>query len=134
VSLSGKKLPSANVQQRICEKVECVRVHSREEAVHKVESGDVLAALILPEDLIDKIDSLSPLFPGTPKVEVLVNESNPLKSSSVNDKIAALLAQANLAIAKRIAQEGSRDLNLVIRGGALPVLGESVHVLGLKES
>jgi ABC-2 type transport system permease protein len=134
ISLSGTKLPSANVQARICEKVECVQVHSRAEALAKVESGDVLAALILPENLIDKIDSLSTLFPGTPKVEVLVNESNPLKSSEVNDKIAALLAQANLAIAKRIAQEGSKYLNLVIKGGDLPVLGESVHVLGLQAS
>ena len=37
-------------------------------------SGDVLAALILPADLVDKINSLSTLTPGTPKVEVLVNE------------------------------------------------------------
>ncbi len=134
ISLSGKKLPSANVQHRICEKVECIQVDTREEAVKKVESGDVLAALILPEDLINKINSLSTLSPGTPKVEVLVNESNPLKSGDVDDKIAALLAQANLAIAKRIAVEGSKYLNLVIKGGDLPVLGSSVHILGLNAS
>src|ERR1700710_946081 len=134
ISLSGQKLPSANVQARICEKVECVQVHSRAEAEDKVESGDVLAALILPEDLINKINSLATLSPGTPKVEVLVNESNPLKSSGVDDKITALLAQANLAIAKRIAVEGSKYLNLVIRGGNLPVLGSSIHILGLTTS
>lgn len=132
ISLSGKKLPSANVQERICEKVECVQVHSRDEAESKVESGDVLAALILPEDLVNKINSLSTLSPGTPKVEVLVNESDPLKAGQVNDKITALLAQANLAIAKRIAVEGSKYLDLVIRGGELPVLGSQVHVLGLQ--
>jgi ABC-type transport system involved in cytochrome c biogenesis permease component len=134
ISLSGQKLPSANVQSRICSKVECVRVHSRDEAEAKVESGDVLAALILPEDLINKINSLSTLSPGTPKVEVLVNESDPLKASAVNDKISALLAQANLAIAKRIAVEGGKYLNLVIKGGDLAVLGESIHILGLEAS
>jgi ABC-type transport system involved in cytochrome c biogenesis permease component len=134
ISLSGKKLPSANVQSRICAKVECVRVHSRDEAERKVKSGDVLAALILPEDLINKINSLSTLSPGTPKVEVLVNESNPLKASAVNDKITALLAQANLAIAKRIAVEGSKYLDLVIKGGDLPALGGGVHILGLEAS
>lgn len=134
ISLSGSKLPSANVKQRICEKVVCVPVHSREEAVQKVESGDVLAALILPEDLVDKINSLSTLSPGTPKVEVLVNESNPLKAGEVDDKITALLAQANLAIAKRIAIEGTKYLNLVIKGGDLPVLAGAVHVLGLQAS
>jgi ABC-type transport system involved in cytochrome c biogenesis permease component len=134
ISLSGQQLPSANVQHRICEKVECIQVHSREEAAKKVESGDVLAALILPEDLINKINSLSTLSPGTPKVEVLVNESNPLKSSGVDDKIAALLAQANLAIAKRIAVEGGKYLNLVIKGGDLPVLAGAIHILGLQSS
>jgi ABC-type transport system involved in cytochrome c biogenesis permease component len=134
ISLSGKKLPSANVQHRICEKVECVRVHSREEAEKKVESGDVLAALILPEDLINKINSLSTLFPGTPKVEVLVNESDPLKAGAVDDKITALLAQANLAIAKAIAVEGGKYLNLVIKGGDLPVLAGAIHILGLETS
>ncbi|HTR75679.1 MAG TPA: ABC transporter permease [Solirubrobacterales bacterium] len=134
ISLSGKKLPSANVEQRICDKVECVHVHSRAEAERKVESGDVLAALILPEDLVNKINSLSTLAPGTPKVEVLVNESNPLKGGEVNDKIEALLAQANLAIAKRIAVEGGHYLNLLIKGGDLQVLGTSVHILGLEAS
>jgi ABC-2 type transport system permease protein len=102
--------------------------------VKKVESGDVLAALILPEDLINKINSLSTLSPGTPKVEVLVNESNPLKSSGVDDKVTALLAQANLAIAKRIAVEGGKYLNLVIKGGDLPVLAGAIHILGLQSS
>jgi ABC-type multidrug transport system permease subunit len=134
ISLSGTKLPSANVQARICGKVECVQVHSRAEAIDKVESGDVLAALILPEDLIDKIDSLSTLTPGTPTVEVLVNESNPLKASSVEDKISALLTQANLAIAKRIAVEGTKYLQLVIKGGDLPVLAGAIHILGLQAS
>jgi ABC-2 type transport system permease protein len=134
ISLSGSKLPSANVQSRICEKVECVQVHSRAEAMDKVESGDVLAALILPEDLVNKINSLSTLSPGTPKVEVLVNESNPLKASATEDKITALLAQANLAIAKRIGVEGTKYLKLVIGGGNLSVLGATVHILGLEAS
>jgi ABC-type transport system involved in cytochrome c biogenesis permease component len=134
VSLSGKKLPSANVQRRICGKVECVHVHSRDEAMAKVESGDVLAALILPENLVNKINSLSTLSPGTPHVEVLVNESDPLKASVVDDKIEALLAQANLTLAKRIAVEGGRYLDLVIKGGKLPVLGGGVEILGLQAS
>jgi ABC-2 type transport system permease protein len=134
VSLSGKKLPTANVQARICEKVECVHVGDRAEAEDKVESGEVLAALILPEDLVNKINSLSTLSPGTPKVEVLVNESDPLKASAVDDKIEALLAQANLALAKRIAVEGGKYLNLVIKGGDLPVLAGAIHILGLDAS
>jgi ABC-2 family transporter protein len=65
---------------------------------------------------------------------VLVNESDPLKASVVDDKIEALLAQANLTLAKRIAVEGGRYLNLVIKGGKLPVLGGGIEILGLQAS
>ncbi len=65
---------------------------------------------------------------------MIVNESNPLKAGATEDKITALLAQANLAIAKRIAVEGGKYLNLVIKGGDLPVLGGAVHILGLEAS
>lgn len=134
IVVGGQKLPQANVQGRICGKVECVRVGSRAAAEDKVSSGEVLAALILPEDLINKINSLSTLTPGTPEVEVIVNEEDPVKAGLVDDRISALLAQANLAIARRIAAEGSHYLNLIIKGGELPVLGSSVHILGLRAS
>jgi ABC-2 type transport system permease protein len=134
IFVGGQKLPRANVEGRICRKVECVVVHSKAQAEAKVSSGEVLAAVILPEDLIKEINSLSTLAPGTPEVEVIVNEEDPVKASLVNDRITSLLAQANLAIARRIAAEGSRYLNLVIKGGELPVLGSGIHVLGLRAS
>jgi ABC-2 type transport system permease protein len=132
ISVGGQRLPSGNVSDRICARVDCVHVGSREEAIHEVESGDALAALILPADLVDKINSLSTLTPGTPKVEVLVNEEDPVKARLVDDRISALLAEANLAIARRVAGEGGRYLNLLIRGGDFHVLGQTVHILGLR--
>jgi ABC-2 type transport system permease protein len=134
IVVGGQKLPRANVEGRICKKVECVVVDSKAQAEDKVSSGEVLAAVVLPEDLIDEINSLSTLTPGTPEVEVIVNEEDPLKAGLVNDRITALLAQANLAIARRIASEGSHYLNLIINGGELPLLGNSIHVLGLRAS
>jgi ABC-2 type transport system permease protein len=132
VMVGERELPSIGVSDRICEQVECLHVKSREEAVEEVESGDALAALILPSDLVDEINSLSTLSPGKPKVEVLVNEENPLKAQAVDDKIDALLAQANLVIAKRVAAEGGKYLNLLIEGGEFAVLGTSIEILGLR--
>jgi ABC-2 type transport system permease protein len=132
VSVGGQQLPAAGVGNRICSRVECVDVGDRDEAVEKVESGEALAALILPANLVDKINSLSTLTPGTPKVEVLINEEDPIKGRLVNERITTLLAQANLAIARRIAAEGGNYLNLLIEGGDLPVLGQSVQILGLR--
>ena len=134
IVVGGQELPRANVQGRICKKVECVRVDSKDEAEDKVSSGEVLAALILPADLINKINSLSTLTPGTPEVEVIVNEEDPIKAGLVDDRISSLLGQANLAIARRIANEGGHYLKLVIEGGNLPVLGSRIHILGLQAS
>jgi ABC-2 type transport system permease protein len=132
IDVGGQQLPAAGVGGRICKRVECVNVSSREEAEDRVASGDVLAALILPANLVDKINSLSTLTPGVPKVEVLVNESDPVKARLVNDRITALLAEANLAIARRIAAEGGHYLDLLINGGKLPLLGQEIPILGLR--
>jgi ABC-2 type transport system permease protein len=128
----GGKLPAVGVNERICKQVECVDVGSRAEAAEKVRSGDVLAALILPADLIDRLNSLSTLSPETPEVEVIVNEEDPLKARVVDDRITALLAQANLFIARQIAKEGGRYLDLVVDGGDFDVLGQPVEILGLR--
>jgi ABC-2 type transport system permease protein len=132
VSVGGAKLPAAGVSGRICSRVECVHVKDRAEAVSEVESGDVLAALILPANLVNQINSLSTLTPGTPKVEVLVNEEDPVKAQLVDEKISTLLAQANLAIARRIATEGGKYLDLLIDGGRFTAIGQTFNILGLR--
>ena len=132
VVVGSAELPSVSVDDRICARLECVRVKSRDEAVEKVRSGDVLAALILPSDLVDQLNTLGTLSPGAPAVEVIVNQEDPVKAQLVDDRIDSLLAQANLLIARRIATEGGRYLNLLVNGGEFRLLGQSIDVLGLR--
>lgn len=131
VSVGTTELPRIGVSDRICEQVECVHVKDHAEAVEEVSSGDVLAALILPADLVDNINSLSTPIPRTPEVEVIVNEEDPVKARLVNDRINSLLTQANLVIARRIAHEGGKFVGLVVHGGQFMVLGQAIQILGL---
>ncbi len=131
VSVGTTQLPKIGVSNRICERVECVHVKSRAEAVEEVSSGDVLAALILPGDLVERINSLSTPSPSTPQVEVIVNEEDPVKARLVNDRIDSLLTQANLVIARRIAAEGGKFMGLILNGGNFSVLGQTIQILGL---
>jgi ABC-type multidrug transport system permease subunit len=131
VAVGTTELPKVGVDDRVCKRVECVHVKSRAEAVDEVRSGDVLAALILPADLVDDINSLSTPSPRTPEVEVIVNEEDPVKARLVNDRINALLVQANLVIAQRIAHEGGKFVGLVVHGGQFEVLGQAIQILGL---
>jgi ABC-type transport system involved in cytochrome c biogenesis permease component len=134
VSVGTRELPKIGVSDQICKRVECVHVKSRAEAADEVRSGDVLAALILPADLVDRINSLSTPSPQTPEVEVIVNEEDPVKARLVNDRINSLLAQANLVIARQIAAEGGKFLGLVLDGGQFSVLGQTIQILGLANS
>ena len=132
IAAGNAKLPAVGVDERICKRVECVDVAGREAAIEKVREGDVLAALILPSDLIDRLNSLSTLNPETPEVEVIVNQEDPVKARLVDDRIAVLLGQANLFIARQIANESGRYLDLVVNGGSFDVLGQPVEILGLR--
>jgi len=134
VTVGTRELPKIGVDDRICARVECVHVSSRAEAEDEVRSGNVLAALILPADLVDRINSLSTPFPKTPAVQVMVNEEDPVKARLVDDRIEALLTRANLVIARRIATEGGRFLALVLNGGEVQVLGQTIEILGLRNT
>jgi ABC-2 type transport system permease protein len=122
-------------REELCKRVECVDVDSREEAERKVEDGDVIAALIVPPDLLDKLESLASLNPQQPTVEILVNEDDPVKAGLVDDRIQALITEANLILSKRVSDEAANYLDLLIEGGqfSLPLLGE-IDILGLERS
>jgi ABC-2 type transport system permease protein len=132
VMVGETELPSLGVDERICRRVECVDVDNREDAVEKVRSGEVLAALILPADLVDRLNSLSTFNPETPRIEVIVNQEDPLKARLVDDRISALLAEANLVVARKIAGEGGRSIELLVDGGTVDVVGQTIEVLGLR--
>jgi ABC-2 type transport system permease protein len=134
ISVGERELQDIGVEDRICRRVTCVVVEDRPEAIEQVRSGDVLAALILPADLVDRLNSLSTLDPRTPRIEVVVNEEDPIKARLVDDRISSLLAQANLSIARRIAAEGGRSLDLVVNGGTVEVIGQRIEILGLRSA
>ena len=134
VQVGGSNFSTVGARNRLCSRIECVRVDSRAEAISKVESGDVLGALILPRDLAEQVNSLSSLNAGHPKVEVIVNQEDPVKARLVDDRISSLLAQANLVIARQVARSGSQYLDLILNGGHFDFFGQSFQILGLKRA
>ena len=122
---------------QLCERVECVTTSSREEAIGKVEEGEVLAALVLPEDFLDKLESqLGGAGLDPAEVEVYVNEDDPVKASLVDDRISALITEANLILSDEISGQLLGYLDLLVEGGEfeVPFLGETIDVLGLERT
>lgn len=132
--IGSQEVDIIGARTTLCERIECVRVDTRREAIEKVESGDVLGALILPEDLVDRLESISGLNPERARVEVIVNQEDPVKQRLVDDRITSLLAEANLRIAREVAKVSTRYLELLREGGALSLLGQTFDVLGLENT
>ena len=90
LDLGGGGFNQEQAFDRLCERVECVNASSREDAIRKVEEGEVLAALILPEDFLDKLENqLGGAGLDPAEVEVYVNEDDPVKAGLVDDRITA---------------------------------------------
>ena len=121
----------------LCERVECETVEDRDEAIAKVRDGEVLAALILPEDFLDALrDQISGSGLEPAEVEVFVNEDDPVKARLVDDRISTLITEANLRLSDEISAQLLSYLDVLVEGGSfdVPFLGETIDVLGLQRS
>ena len=130
VELGGDRIDLARQGQRLFDAIDPVRVDSRAEAIQKVREGDVLGALIIPEDLATNIQSS--LEPGT--VEVFYNAEDPAKRQYVENTIKAQVQTANGALTKRVAEEALQLLDLISSGGEYTFLGQTFDVLGLERA
>jgi ABC-2 type transport system permease protein len=108
----------------------------RQAAIDKVESGAAVAALVIPEDLTDRLQGLQTLaLDGPPTIEVYYNADDPLKAAYVEDTIKSELRDANLALTTTFAEIGLSYLDLIVSGGSVdvPVL-DDIDILGLKKA
>jgi ABC-2 type transport system permease protein len=127
VNLGGEEIDLTEEGSRLFEEIEAVPVDSRAEAIQMVRDGDVLGALIIPDDLASNLQSA--LEPGT--VEVFYNAEDPAKKEFVENTIEAQVQQANAALTKRVAEEALDLLTLISDGGEYSFLGQDFDVLGL---
>ena len=121
----------------LCDRVECETVESRDEAIDEVREGNVLAALVLPEDFLDNLQSqLAGAGLEPAEVEVFVNEDDPLKARLVDDRISALITEANLRLSDEISAQLLGYLDVLVAGGEfdVPLLGQTLNVLGLEQT
>ena len=132
--IGGKQLDITGARGELCSRIDCIDVSSEQEARQMVQSGNALAALILPKDFIDNLESLASLTPTQPTVRVMVNEEDPVKAGLVNDRISALINQANLKLSKKVSRLAANYLTLLLRGGHLSLLGQTLNILGLQRT
>ena len=130
LDLGGERVDTSRQAEVLFRAIDPVTVKSRAEAIRKVEDGDVLGAIVIPEDTTEKLQSgIEPAM-----IEVFYNAEDPLKSRYVRDTIKAQVGDANNALTKRLSKVALEFLELIATGGQYNFLGREFDVLGLERS
>ncbi len=110
--------------------VDVVLAHSRAEGLRLVRDGKVLAAVVLPADITEKLAT------GTqqPTIEVVYNGEDAVKQRYVASVIKARMSDVNAALSAKLEQSTVRYINLLRDGGKLHVFGDDVQILGLRRA
>jgi ABC-type transport system involved in cytochrome c biogenesis permease component len=134
ISLGSQQIDVASYASQLFQSVQPIRVHSRDEAIAKVRSGEALAALIIPSDITAQIHSLVTTGVGSPTVELILNSRDPIERQVVDQAISARLNDVEQAVSKQVLRVAVNDLQQVLNGGAIQFLGQSFPLLGLRNS
>src|ERR1051326_4291814 len=130
LELNGQKIDVSQYGKQIFSRIDPVYVNSEKEALDKVKSGDVLAALIIPPDVTQKLESGT----GSAVVRVLYNAEDPVKARFVQDTIKSEVQDANSALTKQFTKIALNDLALLSSGGQISIFGKTFQVLGLEKA
>jgi hypothetical protein len=119
LQLGGQRIDTSRYAGRLLDAVDPVAVGSREEALAKVRSGEVLGALIVPEDVTRRLQAALSLTGSSarPTLEVAYTLEDPLKAQIVESTIKARLADANEALSRQLTQLAGRYLDILLQGG-----------------
>lgn len=136
VAIAGTTVDPADYASRLFASITPVHVTTRAEAERRVRDGDVLAAIIVPRDLVQRLQRTISLSGQGPKptVEVLYNAEDPVKQQFVESTINARVADLNKAVSTKLTQIAAGYLDILLSGGKFSVLGKDFDIAGLKKS
>ncbi|MEO8967197.1 MAG: ABC transporter permease [Solirubrobacteraceae bacterium] len=134
IALGGQRVNVGHYAGALLSSVSAIRVSSRAQAIATVRSGQALAAVIIPADLPQQIQSLVTQGIGSPSVEVILNSRDPIERQVVDQAITARLNQVEQSVSKQLLRVAIADLQQVLSGGQVHALGQTVHLLGLRNA
>jgi ABC-2 type transport system permease protein len=134
ISLGSQKLDVASYASDLLRSVQPLKVHSRAEAVAAVRDGRALAAVIIPADLPQQIQNLITQGVGSPRVQLYLNSRDPIERQYVDQAISARINQVERDVSKQVLRVAINDLQQVLNGGSVQILGQTVRLLGLRNA
>ncbi len=128
VQVGTRRVEVSRYAKQLFSQVDPVSVSSRRQAVEKVTSAEVLAAVVIPANLAARVGS------GTSQgeLEVIFN-GDALEQSLVNSQLRSALSQANLGFSEQIQQAAAQAIDALLKGGNLGLLGAPENLIGLEQ-
>jgi ABC-2 type transport system permease protein len=136
IAIAGTTVDPNDYADKLFQSITPVPVKSRAEAERKVRDGDVLAAIVVPRDLLERLQATISLSgkAARPAVEVMYNAEDPVKQQFVRSTIDARVGDLNKVVATKLTQIAARYLDILLKGGDFSILGSRFEVLGLTKS
>jgi ABC-2 type transport system permease protein len=134
ISLGSQKLNVAGYASDLLRSVQPIKVHSQAEAIAAVRDGRALAAVIIPAQLPQQIESLITQGVGDPTVQLYLNSKDPIERQFVDQAISSRINQVEQDVSKQVLRVAVTDLQQVLNGGSVQILGQTVRLLGLRNA
>ena len=128
VQVGGERVAVGRYTQELFSQVQAVDVSTRAQALAKVKSGAVIAAVVIPADLAARVAS----DVEQARLEVIYN-GNALEQSLVQSTLDAALAKANLGFSEQIQHAAAGAIGTLLKGGNLKSIGAPEDLIGLSE-
>ncbi len=131
IAIGRQRLDVSRYASGLLDSVHAIRAATKQAAIADVRSGRALAAVVIPADLPQQVESLITQGAGTPTVHLYLNTRDPLERRYVEQALDARIASVQSDVSRRVLQIAVADLQRVLGGGRVSLLGHSVNLLGL---
>ncbi len=128
VKVGTQRVAVGAYARALFDQVQAVEVRSRAQAVAKVKSGEVLAAVVIPANIAARVASAT----AAAQLEVLY-DGNALEQSLVQSTLNSALAQANLGFSAQIQAAAGTAIGSLLSGGNLGSIGAPENLIGLTQ-
>ncbi len=126
IKLGSQRVEVSQYARQLFSQVQAVEAPTRAQAVEKVDSGAVVAAVVIPPDLAARLSSDE----SQAQLEVLYN-GNALEQSLARSTLDSALAQANLGFSEQIQRAARNVIGTLLAGGRLGSVGGPEQLIGL---
>ncbi len=128
IKVGSQRVAISQYATQLFSQVDSLRVASRAQAISKVKSGAVIAAVVIPQNIAARLSSAT----EQGQLEVLYN-GDALEQSLVRSALDSAIAQANLGFSEQIQQAAAKAIAGLLQGGNLGVLGAPENLIGLSK-